>query len=300
MIFFTLTLGCLLDTSNPLFEDQDGDGVSVFDGDCRDQAPGVTAAISIGDQAFDTVQDALNAATAQDLVLICPGTYTENLLIDHDVNVQGLPGLAGEVILDGSGAAFSTLTVREAKVSLAGLTIQGGSGNYWEVSGGILMGGGVEAVNAYELSISESVVRQNAAGWGGGIAAPQQPGSVFELNDVTIQDNQASQFGGGLLGYNIMRLEQVRILDNEATELGGGLIVPIGSVEIVGGEISGNSATTGGGLFLQDASANGSGVVWENNSPQDIYLSRADGSGESVSGTENFECVVEGNNASCS
>lgn len=67
------------------------------------------------DPAYTTIQAAVTAAVAGDTIIVCPGTYAENISVSKSLTLQGVPG----AIIDG-GAGGDAINV-----SANGLTIEG-------------------------------------------------------------------------------------------------------------------------------------------------------------------------------
>jgi hypothetical protein len=86
-----------------------------------------------------TIQDAINAASTGDTVLVAPGTYYENLVIDaKEITLTSEQGAATTTI-DG-GQKGTVLTIKNTPslaTTISGFTLQNGlSGNY-QIAGGI-------------------------------------------------------------------------------------------------------------------------------------------------------------------
>src|SRR5215218_2894934 len=73
---------------------------------------------------FSTVQSAIDAANVGDTIVICPGTYVENLTIARDVRLSGGADASGVSVttLQGTGTA-SVVTAKTANVALQRLRI---------------------------------------------------------------------------------------------------------------------------------------------------------------------------------
>jgi Ca2+-binding RTX toxin-like protein len=100
----------------------------------------------VGPGGFPSIQAAINAANPGDTILIAPGTYNENVVVNKAVTLQGL-GAPGSVVVQGSfqtdngiagdtntwlrtapaysGAAGTGIDVQADNVSLNNLTVQG-------------------------------------------------------------------------------------------------------------------------------------------------------------------------------
>lgn len=70
-------------------------------------------AVSIGDKQFDTIQEAVDAASSGDLITLNDVAFTENIKIDKDVVIQGNDNvvLTGSIEITGCAAAIKTLTI---------------------------------------------------------------------------------------------------------------------------------------------------------------------------------------------
>lgn len=165
---------------------------------------------------FSTVQSAIDAANAGDTIVICPGTYVENLTIARDVRLLGG--------VDGAGVSATTLrgagtgpvvTVTTGLVALQGLHITGGRGE----------GGGIANLGA-TLGVTGCVVSGNA-------------------------DLSAS--GGGIYNTGALILNGSTVSQNTAAE-GGGIFTTGGNAEVqlINSDIRGNRAVNGGGIFTHD------------------------------------------------
>lgn len=139
----------------------------------------------------ETIQEAINITGRGDIVLIHPGTYYENLLIERRIiTVASLYLTTGEVeyidstVIDGDSSG-SVITVRDIETEetvICGLTIQKG---YADNGGGMLL------INS-SPSITRCVIRENQAyRSGGGLCClegsfPVITHSVFDLNETNI------------------------------------------------------------------------------------------------------------------
>ncbi len=80
------------------------------------------------------LQQAVDQATAGDTLLLSPGTYAGNLLIDKPLTLQGEPG----TVLDAQGQG-DTIRIRAPKVSLIGLTIRRSGHDLTAMNAGIFV-----------------------------------------------------------------------------------------------------------------------------------------------------------------
>ncbi len=207
--------------------------------------------------SFPTVQQALNAAAAtpeDDEIWITrdtnAGIYQQQALVANNPALIGTGGpgklkiIGGfddcfDVVAEGvtelhgnGGTLASVLFIRGHQVELERLRLTRGDAT----TGSIPMGGGVHYQGTGSLQIRNSVVDNNDAQRGGGIAVEAVGGDVWlTLQDTQVSDNHASRIGGGVLlvssgGEAEMRgWDNVGINRNYAAEGGGGIAMAPGS-----------------------------------------------------------------------
>lgn len=171
-----------------------------------------------------TIQAAINVANARDIVLVAPGTYTENInFMGKAITVKSSGG-PKVTILDG-GHLNSVVTFNHAetlKSVLQGFTIQNGTGNP--------DGGGIYISNA-SPTVTGNVVQNNTACNGGAGIAVQFSSARVQGN--TVSNNSQAGCSGGVGGAGIA--------------IGGA-----GSAQIVANTIQNNTwgSGDGGGITL--------------------------------------------------
>jgi hypothetical protein len=208
-----------------------------------------------------TIQAAVNAAAANDTVLVSPGTYLES--VDAGDKWLTLLSVAGRdaTVIDAQGAGR---VVRfHGGGNISGFTLQNGLTGSW--GGGIWLsasdaetrtgeirlnrildcrgwnGGGIYAGYIRSVHIEANEIRGNGAdGSGGGIFC--DPPGVIEGN--LISGNSAMDSGGGVLAFNTAVRANV-IVGNCATSRGGGIHTS-GVNEVSRNTIVGNTCENGG------------------------------------------------------
>jgi CSLREA domain-containing protein len=170
------------------------------------------------------------------------------------------------------GAAAGTLT-------LDGVTVQRGrcaGGSCSNIGGGIANGG--------TLVVANSIIANNSAEFGGGIANFED--ATLTVTDSTITGNSADAgpspgAGGGIFNGGTLIVDNSTIADNTTSLFGGGIFASIqsgnGQTTVTNSTLSGNSAAlNGGGIFnnigtltvsnstLSDNSAGSSGGLYIN------------------------------------
>jgi parallel beta-helix repeat protein len=198
-----------------------------------------------GSGDYETIQSAISGVAPGTMILVCAGTYSEDLTIRKAVGLRA----QGAVTIQGTGADTVIDVNARGRVSIQGFTITGGSG---------VDGGGIAAAGANTVvAISGNTITGNlASGRGGGIWLDQVDGTV---TDNVISDNEANEGGGINAYYADVTIEGNDIAYNRGTTTddeaygngsGGGGLFLIGGGSVVDNDIHGNdSDDNGGGLF---------------------------------------------------
>lgn len=190
---------------------------------------------------FASLQVAIDAASPDATIAVCPGTYRfQNLLISHAVRLVGAGDGegAGNTIVQGTGEG-SVVTISGGVATLERLRITGGdSGN--------TAGGGLQNQGTTHL-INCTISGNTTAYDGGGIS---HLAGTLTLTDCTVSGNSASgvkSAGGGIASSDILIVTRSTISGNTADD-GGGIFNYGGNLSLVASEVSGNSARHGGGI----------------------------------------------------
>jgi hypothetical protein len=238
-----------------------------------DDGQGTTASCDDPQAAFSTVGAAIAAATNGDTVLVCPGTYVEN--VNFGGKAIAVRSVAGPTvtILDGNlaGSVVTFDSGESASSSLEGFTISNG----WASS----QGGGIRIESASPVIRDNLIVRNRACSatgisinlgsplveknviaenfragcsggtGGGGIRIGGASTAVIRRN--IIRDNSGVWSGGGieLWAADSPSIEFNVIVGNSAERGGGIALYNESNATIVGNLISQNQATEGGGIF---------------------------------------------------
>jgi hypothetical protein len=191
---------------------------------------------------FPTIQQAINASSSGDVVLVAPGVYPENIVVgaaQNGIKIHSSAG-AGVTTIDGGAAgtvaSFSSVGVT---TELIGFTLtNGNSAN----------GGGLSLVNA-NPKIDSNIINANAATLGGGIYANHSSSTV--TNNL-ITNNTASGDGGGLYLDNtsLLQMSNNAVNGNSAVGSGGAFFIKAASnANINNCTITNNTAGANGGAF---------------------------------------------------
>jgi serine protease len=232
---------------------------------------------------YPTIQQALNASTAGDIVLVAPGTYMETLVMGPSQDGVTLVSQAGPAatIVDGNFAGASVLrgVSLGPNTAIEGFTFRRGGA----LPTTTVLGGGISLSSA-SPRIENNVIKQNVGASGGGMYVDRSSPTI--LNNV-LRENQAIHGSGGGIYFDHFaepRIEDNVIVYNRCAAYGAGLTIWDGSrPQVVGNTIAANEAALdGGGIF-----------VTRNSHPQltrNIVASNPQGGGLRV---DDFESTVE-------
>ncbi len=217
-----------------------------------------------GTGEYPTVQAAIDAANAGDVIELQPGTYTSNGNRDIDFKGKAItvrstdpndPNIVASTVVDCNGTqaephrGFYLNNGENANSILAGLTIINGYGHNEQFGTYIrVAGGGIFCGNA-SPTITKCRVQYNYASAGGGICCRQNNSSITNC----IITNNSSDNGGGIYcgtiwaDTNSPKIDNCIISNNSATTRGGGIRCGDNS-QITNCVITSNKSVNGGGV----------------------------------------------------
>jgi|GEM_PF-684741 len=221
---------------------------------------------------FDAIQEAIDAASNDDMVIVRDGLYTGdgNRDIDFGGKAVHLRSENGpeNCVIDAEGSettprrVFLFTSGESADAVLDGFTIGGGYA---------LEGGGIYCHNNSSPTISNNIVTGNAAGrYGGGIYCHNNSSPTISNNTIT--DNTAGRYGGGIYcrDNSSPTISNNTITDNTAKRYGGGIYCCDNSSPT----INNNTVTTntaewrGGGVYCLGSSPMiRNTILWSNDAP---------------------------------
>jgi len=237
-----------------------------------------------------TIQGAINAAVAGDVVVVSKGRYEENIdFKGKAISVCSTsptdPAVVASTIIDGSqaGAVVTFQKAEKATSALSGFTLTNGDG--WNYAGFFLAGGGVYCAGSSPTVTNNTIsgngsaatygggvfcmggsspiltgntIIWNTGGWGAGVYCV---GSSPKLTDNIISNNVAraaapipGQGGGVYCQHSSPTLTNNLIQSNHADQSGGGVRCEASSSPtLTRNTIVGNSTgAAGGGIFCYD------------------------------------------------
>ncbi|MEA1972289.1 MAG: hypothetical protein U9N34_03220, partial [Candidatus Cloacimonadota bacterium] len=205
----------------------------------------------------ETIQEGINVAVNGDTVLVQPGIYYENLVIDslyislfsNYVVSQDTLDIYNTVINGNqTGSVIKLVDCGSLANEIIGFSISDGFDSFEN-------GGGIHCENS-AIYLENLRLYNNSAGYqGGGIAFMS---SNAELQDVKVFDNDCGIEGGGLwISYSTVIINESEISSNYADTWGSGVSSSYSELVINDCLISNNTAGSfGGGLRLQTSELN--------------------------------------------
>ncbi len=173
-----------------------------------------------------TIQEAIYTAKPNDTILLHPGEYYENIVIDKALCIKSIYDAEdslsiSETVIDGT-ETYNTIWIENINdtVKIDGLTIRKG----WAISNASVKGGGIYCKNS-NLILTNLIVTRNFVmyptywGDGGGIFCDS---SYLELTNVMVVGNKSFHFGGGLE----CKYSNVIITDSEISKNIAGAYAP--------------------------------------------------------------------------
>lgn len=179
-------------------------------------------------QQYPTIQAAVNAAGAGDIIEVDSGTYPENVIVNKTVTIKG--NSAATTIVDGSGKDM-VFYIQEDNVELSNLTIRNG-GSY----------SGVTIYDPYKgLTIRNTRVTDNAVG------VVISGSDLSYINDNTIEDSvfvnnqmhsinvrytsntivRDNQISGSAYGVTVSDTLNSQVVNNTVSDTSYGVYVPL-------------------------------------------------------------------------
>lgn len=204
---------------------------------------------------YPSLQAALTLGhSAQDTVLVAPGTYSGAFLLAQGTTVLLSEGGAAVTVLDGTGnspaigGSVLTSSFSGTSTVIRGFTLRHGNAD---------AGGAVNAVET-ALRFEDCVFVDNQARSGG--AAFARDASLVFVRCEFRRNRATNGDGGAVLAapfHALACFEDCLIVDNEASGLGGGLVADgnITNLELTRTTLAGNRATGGDNFALLNLGA---------------------------------------------
>lgn len=251
-----------------------GDPKIIF---VKKTAVGPTHDGSSWDYAYQTIQQAINAAVSGDEIWVAADTYYERIALKNGVGLYG--GFTGstetqrnqrdwetnETIIDGqdgNSVVTAGSTITSSTTTIDGFTIQNGTSTS--------SGGGIYCIQSSPLIKNNKITSNNAA-YGAGIYANCNTYAPT-IEDNRIESNAASSVGGGiyLTGTSGPTVQRNTITSNSSTNAttgsSGGMYIYGAPASVLYNKITNNSsAYNTGGITLSTNSSTIANNIIANN-----------------------------------
>ena len=245
-----------------------------IDNDCDGDADTDGLVTLDGTTNYSSIGQAVRNASTGGSVLVCDGTYVENVEVTVDITLESMNGSSSTTI-DGDGTA-PCITVESGAAVISGFTLTDGLGDLHPDNPAAITGGGLQILSTDPAILDDMVFLNNEADFGAGLFVTEGgtvsvSSSSFDLNDadeggggaylwdttasftdVTIEDNLAASGGGLYVDGGTLDLDACNLLDNYASDYGGGVFATEAASVTASTDtaVSGNTATDLGGGFL--------------------------------------------------
>lgn len=211
---------------------------------------GVYSAVLHVPEDHATIQEAVNFAVDDDIVLVADGIYTGSG--NKEIDLRGK-----SIVVRSENGPESTII--DCENEGRGFNLHRGEGPTSEIRGFTIINGSTDrggAIRCHQSSptIAENVISKNISGYGGGICLEE---SQALITNNSIRDNEAKTQGGGIYcGFSSPLIKNNIVADNTGRANGGGIGCRSSSPEIEANDIIENmTALCGGGIYSEDNSS---------------------------------------------
>ncbi len=221
------------------------------------------------DSSLNSIQAGLDSCANNDVVLVAPGIYYENIVWPNTQGIHLISELGLETtIIDGDSAGsvieIDSVSEVDSSTIINGFTIRNGY-SFISAGGGILLrrsspiiknnlithnraflGAGIVVSLSSAIIINNTITRNIADNSGGGIFCGGTTSPRITGNLIT--DNMASSFGAGIFCRSDSAIISDNIITGNSAGQGGGICCITSFCIITGNSITGNTADFGGGI----------------------------------------------------
>jgi len=174
-------------------------------------ASGDSLMVSKQGGGFDSIQKAINKASAGDVVYVEEGTYRENLNLDEGITIKGPGPKTVNIVSKEKGEPVILAGPSSSKIKLAGVALKGATGSKCpEIEKGICSVG-ISAFGEVTINVVNAKISGNAID---GILL--QDSSRLSIANSIVTNNGVKQLGVGveLNDSSRARLEEVELIGN--------------------------------------------------------------------------------------
>lgn len=224
------------------------------------------------DDGLCTLREAIIAANTDAPYLGCSaGSGEDTIVLPEGIYTLGsqLPNITSQIVINGSNATNTVIQASECNPITApgGCTpadyrvfrVNTGSGlriNQVTVRHGKdIVGGAIH--NFGTLIVANSIISENFAGEGGGIAMSSGLTTIIEstlANNKAFDPETGGGWGAGISNYKgLLFIEDSTLINNTTPNNGGGIFNRQGTLSISGSTLANNAAGWGGGILNSDS-----------------------------------------------
>jgi len=203
---------------------------------------------------YPTIQAAVTASVAGDIVRVQPGTYQESITFRSvDITLTSMnPGDSNVVQTtiiqgDGTNSVVSFASGQTTNTVFTGFTVRGGGGTVYSTD--LLLGGGI-----YCYQSSPSIV-----------------GNIIEENHLTLDSTNLYSYGGAISCWDASPRIVRNIIRNNSANGGGAILSVSGGPVIQDNWIYNNTASFAGAAYLSDQGWFLNNTLFEN-TPDNLYV----------------------------
>ena len=220
-----------------------------IDNDC-DGATDAEGMVTLdGTTNYSTIGQAVHAASTGSTVVVCDGTYVENVDIDTDLTLESLNG-SGAVTIDGDGSG-ACIVVQLAEATITGFTLTDGAGEIHPVNPDATTGGGIMVLSSDPVVLDDIVFLANEADYGAGLFGTE--GCAISLSNSLFDLNTAEYSGGAAYLWDCVASFDAVVAEDNYAAWGGGLFVQAGTLDLDLCTLEDNYASDqGGGVYLTE------------------------------------------------
>lgn len=176
---------------------------------------------------FDSIQDAVDASSAWDVLNIEAETFAESVYIDKDLVIDADFG----AVLEGDGTGPALTVDFGVDVDIDGLKITGG-------------GGAAGVLNYGTLVLAGCWIYGHDALYGAVLNA----GDLYVVGDSAVMANVGEYFAGGITNFGDLQVSNATITGNQGY-MGAGIANVDGTTSVINSSFSFNEAETLGGAW---------------------------------------------------